>query len=125
MWVAAPASVRLVQALLTTGLVTPTGLKALQDAWRGFDPLAESHCREWAERTRRALQAFPDDNVEEDQWTANAWYVADQWPMPLVEFDLDEAKVNVGALVAQRQQRYEAEMMWEYGPLDVAFLGGE
>ena len=45
--------------------------------------------------------------------------------MPLVEFDLDEAKVNVGALVAQRRQRYEAEMMREYGPLDVAFLGGE
>lgn len=117
MGVPAPASVRLVQALLTTGLVSPAGFQALQDAWRGFDPLAESHCWEWAERTRCALHAFPDENVDEGHWTGDAGYVADHWPMPLVQFDLDEAEVTVDALVSQRQQRYETEMMEEYGPI--------
>ena len=112
---ASPGSVRLVEALLTTGLVSEAGLKALQRAWRGFDPQGKSHNGDWADRTREALQAFPDQNIEHDGWTGTAWFVADQWLMPMVQFDVEQADVKLDDLLATRKQRYEAEMMRELG----------
>lgn len=108
-------SMRLVQALLETGLVSANGLDILSKAWTGFDPLTESHCGEWRERTARALCALPEINIDDSRLTTTAWYVADQWPMPLVELDVEEDSVKVDELVAQRQRLYEAEMIREYG----------
>lgn len=110
-----PRSMQLVMALLSTGLVSVDGLAALREAWVGFDPHEDSHCQEWIGRTQRALQAFPDNNVEGDRWTSAAYFVADRWPMPMVELELEEAKTTIDAMVAERETAYEAYVMSEYG----------
>lgn len=115
--VSVPWSMRLVQALLTTGFISPAGLEGLREAWTGFDPREQSQFRDWADRTKRALRAFPDENTEDGRWSNAARFIADRWPMPMVELDVEEANVEVNELVTEREARYEAEMMREYGNL--------
>lgn len=104
----------LVQAIAATGLVSSAGLSALSRAWEGFDPRAESHCWEWAERTQAALDELADKGaMTADADTAH--FVSDRWPMPLVELDVEEERVKIPALEAERDAQFEAFMRREHG----------
>lgn len=102
-----PRCMRLVQALLATGLVSSSGLEALPDAWTGFDPHQDSSCGEWARRTRHVLEAFPDHNIQDDGWSGTASFVADRWPMPMTQLDVSKRKVSVEELEAEREARHD------------------
>lgn len=109
-----PDSVRLVQELLTTGLVSLEGLDALSSAWTEFDAHTDSHCSEWRARTEEALLQFPD-NVVDGHWRPSARFVADRWPMPMVEVEIERVIVEVEALIEERKRRHDKEMRRQYG----------
>lgn len=106
---------RLVEALLVTGLASADGLQALRAAWSGFNPHEESRCTNWMARTTEAICQLSGQNVEEDQWRDAAFFVGRRWPMPLVELQVEEAAVEIDTLMEERAARHEAEMRWEYG----------
>lgn len=110
-----PRSMHLVMAISDTGLISLAGLDALRSAWAGFDPKTESHCSDWTERTKRALEVFPGENIVDGTWRNEPWFVADRWPMPMVTIDVEELPVTERELVAKREARFEAEMRREYG----------
>lgn len=111
-----PRSMRLVQSIVRAGIVSTAGLQALGEAWTGFQPHAETHCSEWIERNRRAIaEALPDQGIGQDDWSAHAAFVADRWPMPMVELDLDLIDLTVEELVVQRDELYERFMRRELG----------
>lgn len=110
-----PPSMELVEAIATTGLVSPEGLQTLSTAWAGFDAHAESNCSEWIKRTEKALHAFPAENLENGKLTGTAWLVADRWPMPMVELDLRLEEVDLGELARRRSSLLQRDMTREYG----------
>ena len=110
-------SVRLVLALLQTGLVSVDGLRILQDAWKGFDANARTKYSEWAQRTTAALDAYAASHPVGAGWEAAAGWVIELWPMPMVELDLSEVKVPIKDLAEQRQTQYDAWVAREFGPL--------
>lgn len=110
-----PRSMRIVQAILRAGLVSMDGLVALRSAWTGFDPHSDSNCWDWTERTTEALRQFPDLNIDGEGLGPEASFLADRWPMPMVELDLSQSRATVEELVAERTARFEAEMRSEQG----------
>lgn len=114
MAVGVPGPVRLIAAILGTGLVSVAGLGVLANAWADFDPGVDSHCRDWTVRTRAALSEFPS-NIVDGRWSADAWLVADRWPMPMVDLDLSQIDVKESDLVEERERRWQAFLQYEYG----------
>lgn len=110
-----PSSMRLVGELLASQLVSPAGLRALQEAWRGFDAHEDSHCQDWQDRTARALSTFPDTNVQGGRLNAGASFIARRWPMPMVELRVEQDIVSVEALVAEREAAHMAWVRREFG----------
>lgn len=112
---AVPRPMRLVQEILSTGLVSHDGATALRSAWAGFDAHSDSQSSEWTERTAEALRRLPERNVVDGRWRAGAWFVADRWPMPMVEIEIEQVSVGVEALAAERERRLDEELRREYG----------
>lgn len=110
----APRSMMIVEALLDTGLISIDGLHALQTAWTGFDPLIDSNCWEWTERTQAALHHFPDVNFSQDEIKPHAYLVGDRWPMPLVALDLEPSRITIEQLSAERSASFEEEMRSDF-----------
>lgn len=111
-----PFSMRLVKDLLSTELVSPAGLEALEHAWSGFDAKEDSGSREWRERTAAALHTFPEANVSDGRLNAAASFVAWQWPMPMVELTVEQEPVSREELLIEREEAHEAWMRYEFGP---------
>jgi AbiV family abortive infection protein len=105
-----PKSLRLVDSLMKTGIVSPAGLPILQDAWRGFDPSADTHYAEWAKRTTQALETFATGHNVGDSWGAAAWSVVHIWPMPMVAIDIEMVRVKAADL-AERREALSAEWL--------------
>jgi AbiV family abortive infection protein len=99
-----PKSIRLVDSLRKTGMISPAGLTALHDAWGGFNPAADTHYAEWAERTREALNAVASRHGVGEDWSAAARLVVDIWPMPMVAIDIEMVEVNAAALAKRREE---------------------
>lgn len=116
-----PSSVLLVQSISNTGLVSLDGVRALEGAWTDFDPLTDSHCVTWHERTANALAQLPTSVGADGRFTAPASRAIDLWPMPMMEIDVEETKVDVGDLIKEREARFEAEMRAAYGIEDQTF----
>jgi hypothetical protein len=109
-----PRPMRLVEAIMATGLVSAAGLAALADAWDDFDASEDSPCWDWAKRTEAAL----DNLASQGAMTAavsTARFVCDRWPMPMVELKVEEEPVAIADLEADRDAQHEAYMMREYG----------
>jgi AbiV family abortive infection protein len=102
-------SVWLVMGIMATGLTSVAGMRALGDAWDGFDPYVDSHCTDWAQRTAAALAARSTNEANA------ARFVADRWPMPMVELDISEVKVTVEDLRAKREVLEKAWFYRQYG----------
>ncbi len=102
-------AITLVRELLETDLVTGDGLEALSRAWREFDPHHDSHWQEWRDRTAAALSEFTR-NVRAGDLTCGADFVARQWPMPMVELDVEMEPVTLENLQAERKRRHEASL---------------
>jgi AbiV family abortive infection protein len=115
MLVTTPKSLQLVEAIMTTGIVSQPGLSILQDAWRGFDPTADTHHNEWVRRSTAALETFAAQHKVSDGWSNVAGFVVYEWPMPMVELDIDEVNVTAEELSKRREALREANMMREYG----------
>jgi len=113
--VTAPKSLRLVEAIMNTGIVSQPGLTLLQEAWRGFDPTADTHHNEWARRSRAALEAFAAQHEVCDDWGNAAGWVAYEWPMPMVALDIAEVTVTAEELSKRREALHKASMVREYG----------
>ncbi len=105
--VSVPESVLLVQAIMTTGLVSKDGLRTLSEAWDDFDQTQDTHCSKWAERTTRVLEQFPPQNVTN-------WWLADHWPMPIVELEVEQIEVSMEDLERKRDEHNEAWIQREY-----------
>jgi hypothetical protein len=110
-----PRSVRLVSALIQTGIVSASGLSLLQEAWRGFQPRANTHYSEWARRSTAALQALVAGRQVDDDWARAASSVVDLWPMPMVEIDISQVEVTAKELAERRDALHAAMMAREYG----------
>lgn len=110
-----PRSVVLVRSIAESGLASLAGLRALESAWAGFDPLIESHFVTWQDRTVAALEQLPAAISAEGGFTVPASQAINLWPMPMVELEVEEARVDVAELVKERTARFEAEMRYEYG----------
>lgn len=110
-------SMRLVDALARTGLISVEGFKCLQEAWADFDHLEDSTYSAWGARTEHALVRLADSRPPADalRWSEIAGEVVDWWPMPLVHLDLGLNKVTEAELVAERDKQYEAWLASEYG----------
>ncbi len=111
----APTSVRLVHALVASGFASTAGLEALSVAWAGFDPHENTHCAAWHARTAEALSRLPEREHDDEQCHVASWLVKDRWPMPMVEFDVEEVNVETETLITEREARYEAEMRRDWG----------
>ncbi|MDQ2959803.1 MAG: AbiV family abortive infection protein [Candidatus Dormibacteraeota bacterium] len=98
-----PKSIRLVDSLRKTGMISPPGLTALQDAWGGFDSAADTHYAEWARRTTEALSATASGHSVDEEWSAAARSVVDIWPMPMVAIDIEMVEVNAAELTERRE----------------------
>jgi AbiV family abortive infection protein len=110
-----PRPIRLVHALTKTGLVSTAGLRVLQDAWRGFDPTADTYYGEWAKRSRAALNGFASKWPVSDDWDTAAGWVVKLWPMPMVELDITPIEVKADQLADRRTALFNAWMAREYG----------
>lgn len=84
--VSVPRSMRLVLALLRTGIISVAGLPVLEDAWRDFDPSAERTHTDWARRSTIALDAFTASHQTGSDWPTAARVAVEFWPMPMVDF---------------------------------------
>lgn len=113
--VTAPKSVRLVDAIMKTGIVSQPGLTVLQEAWRGFDPMADTHHEEWVQRSTAALEAFAAQYEVCDGWDTIAGWVAYEWLMPMVGIDINQVDVRADELSKRREALHEAWMMRELG----------
>jgi AbiV family abortive infection protein len=102
-------SVDLVIAIESMGFATEQGLRVLPDAWDGFDPLVDSHCTDWAKRTEAAAESAGFAGH------AQAPFVIDRWPMPMVEIDVAEVKVAVADLQAKREALGQAWLAQQFG----------
>jgi AbiV family abortive infection protein len=118
--VTAPKSLRLVEEIMKTGIVSQPGFPVLQEAWRGFDPTADTHHNEWVRRSTAALEAFAAQHEVCDGWDNIAGWVAYEWPMPMVAIDIKQVDVTAEELSKRREALHEARMMCEYGLDDPA-----
>jgi AbiV family abortive infection protein len=112
---AIPRSVRLVQTVMKTGIVCLDGLSALQDAWRSFDATTDTHCADWARRSRVALEAFAEGRSVGSDWGEAAGWVIELWPMPMVEIDISQIDVTADELVERRDAQIQAMLAREFG----------
>lgn len=110
-----PPCMRLVKSIVAVGVVSHEGLMALSNVWGDFDPMADSHCSDWIARTREALIALPQSAKQVDNWSNHSGFVANRWPMPMVELELDEIDLTVEEMVARREQSYDVFMRHELG----------
>lgn len=106
---------RLVLALVGTGIVSAAGLGLLEDAWRDFESTANSHCSEWARRSTAALENLSASVPVEPDWPTLAGVAVNLWPMPMVEVDLTEVKSTPEEMGERRTSLFEAFMAREYG----------
>lgn len=115
-WVTVPKSILLVQALAGTGVVSKEGFQALRDAWVDFDHESDSRWDDWSSRTKTVLEGLSDDVVPDpDTWGSHASFAVQEWPMPLIGFDLSKREVGLEELSRARDAKYEAFLRAEYG----------
>ena len=110
-----PRSIRLVQALVRTGIVSQDGLPILQDAWRGFDPTIDTRYDDWAGRSAAALESFAAGRTVSDDWGEAAGWVVELWPMPMVALDIALVEVTAEELAERRESLFQATMGGELG----------
>lgn len=110
-----PRCMQLVESIVAVGLVSLAGISAIAEAWSGFDPMVDSHCSDWIARNREALAALPSSAKQIDDWPAHMAFVADRWPMPMVELDLDEVSMKVEDMAVRREQLYDDFVRRELG----------
>lgn len=113
--VSVPRSMQLVASLITAGIASVEGLGALRMVWSGFNPQNQSHSSDWTARTTRALHEVSRGKHEDGQWQDAAVLVQRRWPMPMVELPVEEERVDIDTLMAEREARHEAEMRWQHG----------
>lgn len=118
-WTPDPVSIRspsraatLVSGILECGLVSEAGFRALQTAWEGFDPTANTHCGEWSARTARALALVEPSEGRDEQGQHMASFVANRWPMPMAELQVEELKIDPADLIAARESWWNEQ----FGP---------
>jgi AbiV family abortive infection protein len=104
-----PRLATLVAGIYECGLVSEKGFAALQDAWDGFDPTANSHCSDWAARTEAAIAAVEPASGFDEHTRGRAAFVIDRWPMPMVELPVDELKIDPADLAAARDAWLDAQ----------------
>ena len=112
---ALPRSIRLVQSLIKTGIVSRAGLPILQDAWRGFDPSIDTRYDEWSRRSAEALTRFAAGRSVGEDWGEAAGWVIDLWSMPMVALDIALVKVTADELAERRESLFQAMMARELG----------
>lgn len=117
MAISVPYPMRLVTYLLGTELVSEYGLAVLSESWKGFDPHRDSRASEWTERTVKALSAFPDKNIKNGRLTKSASFIARQWPMPMVELEVEEEVVSLEKLQADRERAHDRWRRAEVGDI--------
>jgi AbiV family abortive infection protein len=113
--VSVPRPMKLVLALVATGISSAAGLPLLEDAWRDFDPWAQTHYNDWARCSTAALDAFAASNHTEAEWPTAARVAVDLWPMPMVEVDLAEVRRTAEEMAAQREALFDAFLARQYG----------
>ena len=111
----APTCARLVQAIVEAGFASVNGLQVLSTAWSGFDPKENSHFSSWRARTVEALSLLQAPDVKEEDWLRITRFVADRWPMPMVELEVEQEPVESETLLAEREAQWEAKMRREFG----------
>lgn len=104
------ASMYLTVALADSGLVSREGFRALADAWKDFDPTAETYHSEWVERNSLALSRLSAVPAA----TRFSRYLP-EWTMPLTHFDLGPIAVSVQELQQKRDAEYADWVRREFG----------
>lgn len=108
--------VSLVGALTRTGATTPDGLQVVADLWRGFTPHPKMQYSELKAQIRTFLKELVQRQIAAAIDPADWDHIEDRWSFPLYAEDLSLIKSSIEDLAAERERRFGAEMMREYGP---------